>query len=208
MNNKEDSFLKLLKKESFFLLIKPEDNIYSNVSIRHSFFEELDSLVKLGLKNIEISWSNNKNWIDFVSEIKIKYPRINLGSASIVNKQSIEDSLKIGLNFSMMKFWDKDLFNYANSKNYLLIPGIKNLKDLEEAIHLNCNIIKIYPIKSKDSLIDILNYKNIDFIAAGGLSINDVKTYKSLGYKAIVIGNKGIKNKKFDPKIFEWLKNN
>ena len=52
------------------------------------------------------------------------------------------------------------------------------------------------------------NYKNIDFIAAGGLSINDLKTYKSLGYKAVVIGDKAIKNKKFDPKIYEWLKNN
>jgi len=166
MNNKEDSFSEDLKIESFFLLIKPEDNIYSNTSIRNSFFEELENLVKLGLKNIEISWSNNENWFDFVSDIKIKYPRINLGSASIVNKQSIEDSLKIGLNFSMMKFWDKD------------------------------------------SSIDILNYKNIDFIAAGGLSINDLKTYKSLGYKAVVIGDKAIKNKKFDPKIFEWLKNN
>jgi len=40
------------------------------------------------------------------------------------------------------------------------------------------------------------------------LSINDIKTYKSLGYKAIVVGDKSIKNKKFDPKIFEWLKNN
>ena len=90
------------------------------------------------MKNIEISWSNNKNWLDFVSDIKIKYKKINLGSASIVNKQSIEDSLKIGLNFSMMKFWDKDLFNYATSKNYLLIPGINNLKDLEESINLNC----------------------------------------------------------------------
>ena len=208
MNIKEDSFSDLLLKESFFLLLKPEDNIYSNTSIRNSFFEELESLVKLGLKNIEISWSNNKNWLDFVSEIKLKYPRINLGSASVVNKQSIEDSLKIGLNFSMMKFWDKDLFNYAKTKNYLLIPGIKNLKDLEEAIKLNCTIIKIYPIKSIDSSIDILNFKNINFIAAGGLSINDVKTYKSLGYKAIVIGDKAIKNKKFDPKIFEWLKNN
>jgi len=113
MNNKGDSFSEYLKIESFFLLIKPEDNIYSNTSIRNSFFAELENLVKLGLKNIEISWSNNKNWFDFVSDIKIKYPRINLGSASIVNKQSIEDSLKIGLNFSMMKFWDKDLFNYA-----------------------------------------------------------------------------------------------
>ena len=180
MNIKEDSFSDLLLKESFFLLVKPEDNIYSNTSIRNSFFKELGILVKLGLKNIEISWSNNEKWLDFVSEIKLKFPRINLGSASIVNKQSIEDSLKIGLNFSMMKFWDKDLFNYSKSKNYLLIPGIKNLKDLEEAINLNCNIIKIYPIKSKDNSINILNYKNIDFIAAGGLSINDLKTYQSL----------------------------
>ncbi len=208
MINKKDSFSDMLKKESFFLLLKPEDNIYSNTFIRNSFFEELDSLVKLGLTNIEISWSNNENWFDFVSDIKIKYPRINLGSASIINKQSIEDSLKIGLNFSMMKFWDKDLFNYARSKNYLLIPGIKNLKDLEEAINLNCNILKIYPIKTKDTSIEITNYKKIDFIAAGGLSINDIKTYKSLGYKAIVIGDKGIKNKKFDPKIYTWLKNN
>ena len=208
MNNKEDFLYEILKRGSFFLLIKPGENIYSNTSIRNSFLEELESLVQLGLKNIEIGWSKNKNWLDFVSEIKIKYPRINLGSASIVNKQSIEDSLKIGLNFSMMKFWDKDLFNYAKAKNHLLIPGIKNLKDLNEAINLNCKIIKIYPIKSKDNSIDIRKYKNIDFIAAGGLSINDVKNYKSLGYKAIVIGDKGIKNQKFDPKIFEWLKNN
>ena len=208
MNIKEDSFSDLLLKQSFFLLVKLEDNIYSNTSIRNSFFEELGSLVKLGLKNIEIVWSNNEKWLDFVSEIKLNFPRINLGSASIVNKQSIEDSLKIGLNFSMMKFWDKDLFNYSKSKNYLLIPGIQNLKDLEEAINLKCNIIKIYPIKNKDNLIDILNFENIDFIAAGGLSVNDIKTYRSLGYKAIVIGDKGVINKKFDPKICEWLKNN
>ena len=208
MNIKEDFFSDLQLKESFFLLVKPEDHIYSNTAIRNSFYEELGILVKLGLKNIEISWSNNEKWLDFVYEIKLRYPRINLGSASIVNKKSIEDSLKIGLNFSMMKFWDRDLFNYSKSKNYLLIPGIKDLKDLEEAINLNCNIIKIYPIKSKDSSIDILNFKSIDFIAAGGLSINDVKTYKSLGYKAIVIGDRGIINKKFDPKISEWLKNN
>jgi len=59
MNIKEDSSSDLLLKESFFLLVKPEDNIYSNTSIRNLFFEELENLVKLGLNNIEISWSNN-----------------------------------------------------------------------------------------------------------------------------------------------------
>jgi len=119
MNIKEDSFSDLLQKESFFLLLKPKDNIYSNTSLRNSFFEELGSLVKLGLKNIEVSMSNNEKCLNIVSEIKLNFPQNNIGSASIVNKQSIEDSLKIVLNFSMMKFWDKDLFNYSKSENYL-----------------------------------------------------------------------------------------
>ena len=76
MHKKEDSFSEILKKGSFFLLIKPEDNIYLNTSIRNSLFEELVSLVKLGLKNVEISWSNNENWLDFVPDIKIKDPKI------------------------------------------------------------------------------------------------------------------------------------
>ena len=208
MHHKHISFSKKLNLESFFLLIKLENDIYSNKLQKNFLLEQIKELINSGLKNLEISWSKNTSWLDLVSNIKIKYPDINLGSASIVNKQSIEDSIKIGLKFSMMKFWDKDLFKYAKSKNYLLIPGIKNLKDLEEAINLNCNIIKIYPIKSKDSSIDILKYKNVNFIAAGGLSINDLRTYKSLGYKAIVIGEKGIKNQQFDSKISEWLKRN
>ncbi len=51
MNNKEDSFSEFLKL-SLFLFIKPEDNFYSNTSIRNSFFGELENLVKLGLKTI------------------------------------------------------------------------------------------------------------------------------------------------------------
>jgi len=208
MHHKHISFSKKLNLESFFLLIKLENDIYSNKLQKNFLLEQIKELINSGLKNLEISWSNNTSWLDLVSNIKIKYPDINLGSASIVNKQSIEDSIKIGLKFSMMKFWDKDLFNFAKKKKHLLIPGINNLNDLEEAINLNCKIIKIYPVKAKDDLIDIKNYFNIDFIAAGGLSINDFNHYKSLGYKTIVIGDKGIKNQKLDPKIFEWLKNN
>ena len=206
MQNKIDSFSRKLKKETFFLLIKPTENIFSNIVDRELNNKQIETLIKAGLVNIEISWSDNENWLDYVSRIKIKFPKINLGSASILNKKSIDDSIKIGLEYSMMKYWDKDLLNYSNSKNHLLIPGIKNIKDLKEAIDLNCKIIKIYPVKNQDTLINISQYKNIKFIAAGGLSISDIKPFKSLGYKAIVIGNKGFKKKDIDPKIYTWLK--
>ena len=201
----EKFFLENLNLVSFFLLLKLDNNLYTNNSKKKSLNDNIENLINSGLKNLEVSWSNNEKWSDFLLKIKLKYPKINLGSASIVNKQSIDNSIKIGLDYSMMKYWDKDLYNYAKSKNYLLIPGIQNLKDLQEAINLNCKIIKIYPIRNKDDLINIHNYKNIDFIAAGGLSISDIQNYNSFGYKAIVIGEKGYKNEKLNPKIYEWL---
>ncbi len=204
--NTKDSFSKILESQSFFLLIKPTKNIYKNAFQRKLLERKIETLIKEGFRNIEISWSDNENWLDYVSNLKLKFPKLHLGSASIINKKSIDESIKIGLDYSMMKFWDKDLLNYSNSKNHLLIPGIKSLKDLKEAVHLNCRIVKIYPVKDKINLINIAQYKNIDFIAAGGLSISDLALYKSLGYKAIVIGDKGFKNNNIDPKIYEWLK--
>ena len=206
MQSKKDFFSDKLDLESFFLLIKPDNNIYYDNIKKRIIYGEIEKVISLGLKNLEISWSNNKNWLDFVYKIKLNFPTINLGSASILNKKSIDDSLSIGLKYSMMKSWDKDLFNYAKAKKHLLIPGIKNLKDLKEAIKLNCKIIKIYPITRKDTSIDLSHYKNIDFIAAGGLSVNDLKYYQSVGYKTIVIGDQAFKNNKLDPSIYGFLK--
>ena len=205
LKDKIESFSKKLELESFFLLIKPDENTYSNIVESELIEKRIEKLIKAGLTNLEVSWSLNKNWVDFVSKIKIKFPKLNLGSASILSKKSIDESVKIGLEYSMMKFWDKDLINYAKNKNHLLIPGIQKIRDLKEAIDSNCKIIKIYPAKNKDELINISEYENINFIASGGLSISDLQLYKSLGYKAIVIGNKGFKNKDIDPKIFDWL---
>ena len=194
------------KLQPIFILIKPDLDNFTNTIKKELYEIKIKNLIKSGLINLEISWTNNKNWLDYVSKIKLKFPEINLGSASIVNKKSIDDSIKIGTAYSMMRFWDKDLLNYAKTKKHLLIPGIKNIKDLKEAITLDCKIVKIYPVKNKDKLIKISQYQNIDFIAAGGLSISDLDLYKSLGYKAIIIGDKAFKNSKIDPKIYEWLK--
>ncbi|MDC3232284.1 bifunctional 4-hydroxy-2-oxoglutarate aldolase/2-dehydro-3-deoxy-phosphogluconate aldolase [Prochlorococcus sp. AH-716-A09] len=192
--------------EPFFLLVKPTQSIYTNSVESDLVEQEIKLLIKAGFINIEISWSNNEKWVNYVSNLRLKFPKLNLGSASIINKKSIDDSIKIGLNYSMMKGWNRDLLNYSNSKNHLLIPGIKHLKDLKQAIDLNCKIIKIYPVKDNFKLINVSQYENIDFIAAGGLSIADIPLYKSLGYKAIVIGDMGFKNNKIDPNIYKWLR--
>ena len=199
-------FKEHIRRQPFFLLVRPDPKIYIEDQARREFERDLKSLIDKGINNLEIPWKDEENWLDLMSNLKINFPHIHLGSASVINKKSIDDSLKLGLNFSMMRFWDKNLYLYSKKKNYLLVPGLTNLKHLKEAITLKCKIIKLFPLKDKEKSLDITKYNKISFIGAGGLSINDINKNLSLGLKAIVIGSNGYDGTKFDHKISEWLK--
>ena len=199
-------FQKNISEHPFILLARPNKNIYEDKINQNEFIQRVEKIIGAGLKLLEIPWEDNDNWLALMQILRLKFPNILIGSSTIKNKKSIDDSLHIGLNFSMMRFWDKELFNYSKENNFLLIPGLRQLNHLNEAISYNCKIIKIFPVKEKEPILDLNNFKKITFIGAGDLSIKDLNNYKSLGYKAIIIGQKGFDGENFDPQIFQYLK--
>ena len=212
-NNKPDipliekinNFKKFLNVQSFILLARPKDIVYESDQAKKKFIQDLTLIVDKGLLFLEIPWVDNINWFDLMSDIKSKFPHLQIGSASLINKKSIDDSLKLDLNFSMMRFWDKHLYIYSKKNNYLLIPGMTSIKDFKEAISYNCCIIKIFPVAKKDILLDINKFKQISFIGAGDIALNNINKFKSLGFRGIVVGSKGYDGEKFDPEIFKIL---
>ena len=196
---------KTLAIQSFILLARPNDSIYKSEIAKKKFIQDLTLIVEKGLLILEIPWFDNENWLDLMSDLRSKFPYLLIGSASLINKKSIDDSLKLDLNFSMMRTWNKDLFTYSKKNNYLLIPGMTGIKDLQEAISYKCSMIKIFPIANKDILLNINKYNHISFVGAGDIAINDINKFKSLGYQGVVVGSKGYDGEKFDPKIFELL---
>ena len=212
-NNKPDipliekinNFKKFLNVQSFILLARPKDIVYESDQAKKKFIQDLTLIVDKGLLFLEIPWVDNINWFDLMSDIKSKFPHLQIGSASLINKKSIDDSLKLDLNFSMMRFWDKDLYIYSKKNNYLLIPGLSSIKDFKEAISYNCCVIKIFPVAKKDILLDINKFKQISFIGAGDIALNNINKFKSLGFRGVVVGSKGYDGEKFDPEIFKIL---
>jgi len=212
-NNKPDitliekinSFKKFLKVQSFILLARPKDIVYESELAKRKFIQDLSTVVEKGLLTLEIPWVDNINWFDLMSDLKSKFPHLQIGSASLINKKSIDDSLKLDLNFSMMRFWDKDLYVYSKKNNYLLIPGMSSIKDFKEAISYNCCIIKIFPVAKKDILLNINKFKKISFVGAGDIALNDINKFKSLGFRGVVVGRKGYDGEEFDPEIFKIL---
>ncbi len=199
-------FKKNISEHPLILLARPNKNIFENKINQNEFIQRVEKIIGAGLKLLEIPWEDNDNWLTLMQILRLKFPNILIGSSTIKNKKSIDDSLRIGLNFSMMRFWDKELFNYSKEKNFLLIPGLRQLNHLNEAISNNCKIIKIFPVKEKEPILDLNNFKKIKFIGAGDLSIKDIEEYTSLGYSAIIIGQKGFNGENFDPQIFQYLK--
>jgi len=205
-SEKINVFQKDISKHPFILLARPTKNIYENKINQNEFIQRVEKIIEAGLKFLELPWEDNDNWLTLMQRLRIKFPNIQIGSSTIKNKKSIDESLHIGLNFSMMRFWDKELFNYSKEKNFLLIPGLRQLNHLNEAISYDCKIIKIFPVKKKEQILDINKFENNTFIGAGDLSIKDLEDYKSLGYNAIIIGQKGFDGENFDPQIFQYLK--
>ena len=212
-NNKPDipliekinNFKKFINFQSFILLARPKDIVYESEQSKKKFIQDLTLIVDKGLLFLEIPWVDNINWFDLMSDIKSKFPHLQIGSASLINKKSIDDSLKLNLNFSMMRFWDKHLYIYSKKNNYLLIPGMTSTKDFKEAISYNCCIIKIFPVAKKDILLDINKFKRISFIGAGDIALNNINKFKSLGFGGVVVGSKGYDGEQFDPEIFKIL---
>jgi len=205
LNQNIYNFKKSLEIHSFILLARPKDIVYTSKTAKEKFIYDLNTIIEKGLLILEIPWVDSDNWLDLMSDLRSKYPHLQIGSASLINKKSIDDSIKLNLNFSMMRFWNKDLYIYSKKNDYLLIPGITSIKDLKEAISYGCCTIKIFPVAKKDILLDINKFNQISFVGAGDIAINDINKFKSLGYKGVVIGSKGYDGKKFDPEILKTL---
>ena len=212
-NNKPDitliekinNFKKFIKFQSFILLARPKDIVYESDIAKKKFIQDLSLIVDKGLLILEIPWVDNINWFDLMSDLKSKFPHLQIGSASLINKKSIDDSIKLNLNFSMMRFWNKDLYLYSRKNNYLLIPGMTSIKDFKEAISSNCCMIKIFPVSNKDPRLNINQFNKISFVGAGDISINDISKYKSFGYQGVVVGSRGFDGDKFDHSLLEIL---
>jgi len=203
--DKINNFKKFLKIQSFILLVRPKDIVYNSELAKKKFIQDLAFIINKGLLIIEIPWVDNENWLDLMSDLRSKFPHLQIGSASLINKKSIDDSIKLDLNFSMMRFWNKDLYIYSKKNDYLLIPGMTSINDFKEAISHNCCVIKIFPVAKKDMLLDINKFTQISFVGAGDIAINDINKFKSLGYQGVVVGSRGYDGEKFDPQIIKIL---
>ena len=209
MEFKQNILIKSLRIQPLIVLIRLENNFFNIPHKRENLLLKIEKLSNYGIKNIEIGWDSNPEWVNLILEIKKKFKSINIGVASISSEQSLDSILSLDLNYSMSPFFNKEIHLKAIKYNQLVIPGISNIENFKEAINLGYKIIKIYPA-SKLGInfikeLQSLKKKDIFFIGAGGIKSKNLKKLLKSGYDALVIG-KELKNETPDKELEKWLK--
>ena len=209
MEVKQNNLIKSLRVQPLIVVIRLEHQFFNISHKRENLFSKIEKLSNYGVKNIEIGWDSNPEWVNLILEIKKRFKSINIGVASISSRQSLESILSLDVNYSMSQFFNKEIHIQAIEYNQLVIPGISNIENFKEAIDLGYKIVKIFPasklgINFINELKDFKK-KDIFFIGAGGIKSKNLKKFLKSGYDALVIGRE-LRNQTPDKDLEIWLK--
>ncbi len=210
MDIKQDKLINSLKLQPLIVVIRLDKDFFKVPYKRENLLLNIKNLSNYGVKHIEIGWDSNSEWINLISEIKNNFKLVNIGAASICSKDSLDSILSLDLNYSMCPFFNKDIHIKAIKYNQLLIPGISNIEDFQEAIKLGYKIMKIFPASKLGiefvKKLKELKQNNICFIGAGGIKSRDLNKLLNAGYNALTIG-KELPNHMPDKDLEIWLRN-
>jgi len=206
---KQNNLIKSLRIQPLIVVIRLEHNFFNLSNKKKNLLSKIEKLSNFGIKNIEIGWDSNPEWVNLILEIKKRFKSINIGVASISSRQSLESILSLDVNYSMSQFFNKEIHIQAIEYNQLVIPGISNIESFKEAIDLGYKIVKIFPasklgINFINELKDFKK-KDIFFIGAGGIKSKNLKKLLKSGYDALVIGRE-LQNQTYDQDLEIWLK--
>ena len=209
MEAKQNNLIKYLRIQPLIVVIRLEHNFFNLSKKKENLLYKIEKLSNFGIKNIEIGWDSNPEWVNLILEIKKRFKSINIGVASISSRQSLESILSLDVNYSMSQFFNKEIHIQAIEYNQLVIPGISNIENFKEAIDLGYKIVKIFPasklgINFINELKDFKK-KDIFFIGAGGIKSKNLKKFLKSGYDALVIGRE-LRNQTPDKDLEIWLK--
>ena len=154
----------------------------------------LERLQILGLIHVEIAWQPQVGWAEQMAELLLRFPRLQLGAASLCNPRGVADAASAGCRYAVSPVLDPELLQEALRRDLLLVPGVMTASEVHRARQLGCRIVKLFPAVSvgRDHwrrLRDPLGAPLPFCIAAGGLTPADVQPWLAAGVDAVALGS-------------------
>jgi 2-dehydro-3-deoxyphosphogluconate aldolase/(4S)-4-hydroxy-2-oxoglutarate aldolase len=181
-----DPLICSLRRQPLLVVLRPSEPLHA--------IPMLERLQILGLIHVEIAWQPQVGWAEQMAELLLRFPRLQLGAASLCNPRGVADAASAGCRYAVSPVLDPELLQEALRRDLLLVPGVMTASEVHRARQLGCRIVKLFPAVSvgRDHwrrLRDPLGAPLPFCIAAGGLTPADVQPWLAAGVDAVALGS-------------------
>lgn len=150
-------------------------------------------LFQSGIDWMEVSLSNEEKGLKCIKKISENYSNeVHLGVGTVITQQQVDSSIEAGAQYIITPGWDRELINYALSKNINVFPGVYSPGEIMQATSLGIDIMKLFPVNSLDPAY-LKNLKGpfpkAEFMAVGGVNEKNIPELKKIGFLYFGIGS-------------------
>lgn len=149
------------------------------------------AIIPSGLKTIEITM-NTKNAPEIIRKaIKISGKKLNIGAGTVLNMDDLNSALNAGATFIVMPILVQDVLDYCVKNKIPAFPGAFSPQEIYTAWDKGASMVKVFPAKflGAEYFKEIHGpFKDIEMLACGGITPDNLKAYILSGASAISFG--------------------
>lgn len=122
--------------------------------------------------------------LDVVSAIAKEFPQAIVGTGTVTNGHTLQQSVDAGAKFAISPGLTKNLLKAGNESSIALIPGIASISELMDALDHGYDHLKFFPAEASGGVNAIKSiggpFPNIKFCPTGGINLKNVRDYLAL----------------------------
>ena len=117
-----------------------------------------------------------------------EFPHMFIGAVTVLTVDQVDRAVGAGAKFIVSPGLNPEVVKYCVDKNIPVTPGCANPSDIEQALSLGLDVVKIFPAEAIGGLKLIKSmaapYVNMKFMPTGGINANNLNYY--LAYDRII----------------------
>ncbi len=149
------------------------------------------SLASHGMKAIEITFrttegeSGFKKISDCIAAIKNKFPSLTVGAGTVINPDLAQRAFDAGAEFVVSPGFNPATVKWCIEHEIPVIPGVCTPSEIELALMHGLDVLKFFPSEAMGGVKMLKSlagpFPTVRFMPTGGICLENVKDYLSLG---------------------------
>ena len=180
--------------------------------IRETREEHLESLCKTiadgGLKILEVTLMSDVAY-SVIKKLSCDNDLV-IGAGTVTTVDEAKRSIDAGAKFLVSPGLPIEAVKYAQKNSIPFYPGVLTPTEIITARDLGCELLKVFPISSVGGSAYLKSlqgpFPKLKWMATGGVSIDNLKSFYQAGATCVGIGNQLTPTEKINAKDWKGLK--